>query len=946
MATSYLVHASAGSGKTYHLTKAVQDHIRATTDLIVAITFTRAAAAEMQKRILDFIAEDDNIDASQKLHLLMRAAKVRFSTIDALFRQLLATEESSPQIADDHEKQNILTAVDACFFSHSAVIDNLERIVIAARVLQTTPERLLSKLRELDPAFTQWKPTDEQIDDWRVRQKKLASEYARLQGIIHDKAGHAKGNLLRFVATPLLRPLDQVNQFPAVFMKNDLNEIGGIAEKDRDTPVYHLLKKIQPYMRRLLAEYIINSARLSGALLQRFHSIHQSLMQEEKQRRGECFFEDITHGLLELDGTNADKRPALLTRIYERGYDRTAHLLLDEFQDTSGEQIQLLQPLMEDILGNIAPGGAGEKSLFIVGDWKQSIYRWRGAEPDRLNNWLAPLLKNRQLVVQELPYNWRSTPLLINYFNHLTAVLFKGTDYAHHRQAPPPAGKRKDYSGISRILTLPVSCKQNEEALYTTLVEEIIKWQADTGCAWGDIAVLCRTNENMRKIAAALATQGIATSGVRGRELLSLREGVALYLALTALFTPHDGKFIPMALDKLGYDAALQQELERIKEINASSFDPFRFADVAQALRELSRHFPPVLIETVWNDAERYFDSPAPGTPSDWLKHLCDMSPWVTVPEAEHAARVQLATIHGTKGLEFPHVFVLWKEERDRPSILEHPDNGTPLQLNKGEREFLAAAGALKMPSDAGGNDDEADKLSEETANLLYVAATRAISSLTWVLKANKDGEMQGFSERINQAAAQPIADAEQIPMGYQHDYGAGKQRPADAVELPPYHTPEFKPAPLIEEIDPALKSAEIEAGIVRGLRLHAALARLTPECSLPDDVDLTPSERQCLQRFLSDSAVSAILRRPGKVLCEQHVSDTLHFGLVDRLIIAPDKVTIIDYKTGSRHSSLEEQYREQMLRYRKILTALYSDKRLIECFILFVDDPNAIQLS
>ncbi len=163
---------------------------------------------------------------------------------------------------------------------------------------------------------------------------------------------------------------------------------------------------------------------------------------------------------------------------------------------------------------------------------------------------------------------------------------------------------------------------------------------------------------------------------------------------------------------------------------------------------------------------------------------------------------------------------------------------------------------------------------------------------------------------------------------------------------MPPYNLPESEPTPDPDAMDPALKSAEIEAGIARGLRLHAALARLTLEGVLPDNLDLAPPERQCLERFLSRPEVAAILRRPGKTLCEQHVSDTKNFGLVDRLVLTGDLITIIDYKTGARRSDLLEKYQAQMLRYRQILAALYGASRRIECYLLFVDDPGVAQLS
>jgi ATP-dependent helicase/nuclease subunit A len=86
---------------------------------------------------------------------------------------------------------------------------------------------------------------------------------------------------------------------------------------------------------------------------------------------------------------------------------------------------------------------------------------------------------------------------------------------------------------------------------------------------------------------------------------------------------------------------------------------------------------------------------------------------------------------------------------------------------------------------------------------------------------------------------------------------------------------------------------------------------------------------------------VCEILFCPGRVLTEQHISDTHAFGIVDRLIIAPDRITLIDFKTG-RVGHLTEKYRLQMLRYRTILQDLFPG-RPVECYLLFVDEPRRI---
>jgi ATP-dependent exoDNAse (exonuclease V) beta subunit len=82
---------------------------------------------------------------------------------------------------------------------------------------------------------------------------------------------------------------------------------------------------------------------------------------------------------------------------------------------------------------------------------------------------------------------------------------------------------------------------------------------------------------------------------------------------------------------------------------------------------------------------------------------------------------------------------------------------------------------------------------------------------------------------------------------------------------------------------------------------------------------------------------VREILFRPGRVLTEQHISDTRSFGIMDRLTIAPDRITLIDFKTG-RVGHLAEKYRLQMDRYRTILQKLFPE-RVIEGHLMFVDE-------
>jgi ATP-dependent exoDNAse (exonuclease V) beta subunit len=938
MVKSLFVTASAGSGKTFCLTKEVRRHIECNTEFVVAATFTRAAAAEMEKRILEEI-ENGPESATDKLRLIMRAARVHFSTIDALFHQFLATEEYVPQMADDHERALITASADERFFRHPRILADIESILIAARIFNLQPESLIDALDKGNDTLAAWECSDLLLDELKGRQARIVADYERLQEQMRTAAEETRGTLRTQVVGPLLEPIAEVDLGRALFTKSDVAEVR-VAAADRGTPAYAALRDIYPPMRRLIAEHLVNTKRLRSALLKRFTTLRAELLTEEKERLGRLYFDDIPRALIALDGPDSPDRPLFMARLYELGFHRTAHLLLDEFQDTSQIQFDLLRPLLDDILGCVGENAEGERSLFLVGDWKQSIYQWRDAAPDHLRACIAPALRSGQIATEPLPHNYRSTPLLIDFFNHLVADLFAGTDKVHP-QAPPKEPKHP-YSGISEVAVIPTNCGAGDGPAYERLVEAVARKQAECGCAWGDMAVLCRTNGHMDKVAAALVQAGIPTSGLRGRELLSLREGTALYLSLIALFTEHDGRFIPRALSTLGYDEALPAAIARLSGTIGTAPRPNRFATFAAALRDLVSYFPRMLIETLWDEAERYFNRPDAIDAAAFLHYLLKMSHLITVPEGEHADRVKLATIHSTKGLEFPHVFLFWKEGIDKAPEIRHPDDGCPLGLNKDEIAFLATgpiAGAKAIAEAATAVKEEK---AEETANLLYVAATRAVKSLAILLRADKEGKLRGFSELMHRTAERTISDAERTEFGWRHDYGPEKQQPSDHEELTAPKLPEgFIAQADSDEMDPALRSATIEAGIERGLRIHAALARLTGDRKTIARSNLVEEERAAIDRFLREGKVREIIFRPGTVLTEQHLSDTRSFGIVDRLIIAPDRITLIDFKTG-RVAHLADKYRPQMIRYRTILQRLFNE-RPVECYLLFVDEPHRI---
>lgn len=938
MVKSLFVTASAGSGKTFRLTREVRSHIERDAAFVVAATFTRAAAAEMAKRILEEIEKEAG-DAADKLRLIMRASKVHFSTIDALFHQFLSTEASVPQVADEHEQALITAMADDRFFRHPLILSDIESVVMAARILQMQPESMIEALDKSREALAAWECSGSLLGELKEKQSRIVGEYGRLQERVRAVADGTKGALRSQVVVPLLEPIESIKLQRTLFGRADLSEVR-VAAADRGTPAYAALRELYPRMRSLIAEHLVNTGRLRSALLKRFSSLRTKLLADEKEKLGRLYFDDIPRKLMALDGPDSPDRPLFMARLYELGFHGTAHLLLDEFQDTSRIQFDLLRPLMDDILSGVGEDAEGERSVFLVGDWKQSIYQWRDAAPGHLRACIDPVLQSGQIAAETLPHNYRSTPLLIGFFNHLVEELFAGTDRIHLQR--PPGKPKHPYSGISEVAVIAAPCDAGDDPAYERLAEAIRNRQAEHGCPWGDMAVLCRTNAHLDRVAKALAAAGISTSGIRGRELLSLREGTALFLSLAALFTGHDGRFIPRALSALGYDGKLAAEVTRLAGNIEKAPRPHRFAAFTAALRELRPFFPHILVEALWDEAERYFSRPDSIDAASFLNYLLKMSHLVTVHEGEHADRVKLATIHGTKGLEFPHVFLFWKEGADRTPEIPHPDDGCPIALNKTEIEFLATRpmpGAQALVDAAAAVKEER---AEETANLLYVAATRAVKSLTILLRADREGNLKGFSERMHHIAGKAIPGADRTGNGWRYDYGPETPAACDHMELTAPDISGYCVAQADSgEMDPSLRSAAIEAGIERGMRIHAALARLSADQKSISRNNLSEEEYDAVSRFMRQKNVRDIIFRPGAVLTEQHLSDTRAFGIVDRLIIEPGRITLIDFKTG-RVGHLADRYRAQMVRYRTILQELFKGHP-VESYLMFVDEPERI---
>ena len=926
---SILLKASAGSGKTTRLTEEVFKRILIGGKFIAALTFTRAATTEMRSRIMKEIASKKGLPLLERLRLIMEGGRVGYATIDSFFYRLFAAAGLAPKLADEKAQIELLREIEVFFRDSIMQSGKANKLIVAARILRTD-------------IGTLWGPlADEQtIERCLLDMARLADldDLMKENGVLRNtlESISEKAKSLSEQVTPNVNKL-VVNALADydIFISRtvathcDLENYKSLGKKIVWSEKPHSeLNRIFKNYRETAEKLTINRALLRELAVAFLCEIYLEAADVVKKEKGLIFFQDVRRGLLALDGAASMERPKLMSNYFSLGLDRTEHLLIDEFQDTSKGDIEILLPMIDEILSG--RGERGERSFFAVGDWKQMIYGWRGADREAMEKVIGSYIANQVITESSLEYNYRSTPLLISFFNELVAGLY---DSKERNETQKPPEKLEAFDGVTEVNRVELEkdgAAQN--AYYTAIVEYLQKKKDEYGCAWGDIAVLALTNNHVQKIEAELLKNNIGVAAVKGRQLLSTREGVAVMLFIAGVLAKEgDAQFVAKAATSPLWED-LFVNIDAIRVEFAQKYPrPFGLMAVSDVI-ELLRGKLPATILDIWQEEAQDFFSEGGADVDDFLLRMFNIRFTVKVPEAEQSENIKVDTIHGTKGLQFKHVFVFWnEEEKASPFYLEA--ERCYVQFSGKEIDFLGASDSAIAGEIIQNHEINKARLCREQANVFYVAATRAIQTLTVFLPKKKD-------EKNYKPVHQAVLDTflRFAPEGSKKEicYSSGKPQepqPVTICSVPAKHNEEPEK---YGEIDPALVSANIKAGIMRGDRLHRWLAGVVDRTVLPSAGELNDEEYETAVRFVGRGDVAAVLFRPGNLYIEQQISDKENSGIVDRMIVSNNLITIIDYKSGSMRG-LRYKYEEQLKRYTKIMESLYPQRK-VEYYILSID--------
>jgi ATP-dependent helicase/nuclease subunit A len=833
-----VLEASAGTGKTKVLVDRYVRLIELGVDPrnILAITFTRKAAGEMRDRVLKAMrarALESPAMAERWRELKDRIADVNISTIDAfcfgLLREFPLEADVDPafEIADETEvprfrAEAIEHTIRAC--RELVVTDEAVRLLLAYRpvnALRSALERQLDARHVSLPAVREFVRRRGEDTDVRAASEAFVDDVRALFGRTPYRAELFDGGPARSPAFARLRR-DLTGVVAGTFdagQPGDVRRLQKALEfyftRDRGTPRKQTAREFEKLFDSSAAKSAHNAAikaiapdvagvlealeiAINGVLAKGFlHVLEESVAQFERllAERSVLDFPAMLARSVELLGRREE-----FARSRLKLESRYQHLLVDEFQDTSLLQWQLITLLTE----SWAQGEGAEEtppSIFIVGDRKQSIYRFRHAEVTLMDEAAAFIgaLRPGAPVRRAIQQSFRAVPELLGFVNALSTEMrsdaeiperFQYRDIDRFPGVEVSNGARRDGQPV-----LGLAVGATIEATANSVATEIARLlEAETPVrdAAGmrairpdDIAILFRSRAGHRYYEEALESRGIKTYVYKGLGFFDAPEVQDLQVLLRYLAQPDaniraaallrsrlirlsDAALVALAPN---FSAALADPAFDLSRLALSPIDAQLLtaarAGAATWLAAADRVPPAELIDRILDETAYYFELGGPRLSqarenvkkvrslirrvqnrgyatfarlADYFRRLA------TGEEANAivAARgcVQLMTVHSAKGLEFPVVFVVRMNAGvgERPaaiSVVPKDGDGNPdVAISVG-----SAAGRIEMVREQ-----------EESRRLFYVAMTRARDRLFFSAEIDDDrkfGSRPGFAKLL-----------------------------------------------------------------------------------------------------------------------------------------------------------------------------------------------------
>jgi ATP-dependent helicase/nuclease subunit A len=1066
--------ANAGSGKTRVLTDRVARLLLADVEPqhILCLTYTKAAASEMQNRLFKRLGEwamlgdeglraqlvslgtEGTVPADRLAHartLFARAIEtpggLKIQTIHSfcasLLRRFPLEAGVSPQFTEMEDRAASLLRAEivedfadgpeagliADLADHltDTDFDKLTAAITAKRAAFAEPLQRNGLLALFDLP-TGYDAAALEAEVFLGGEEELIRDLCAVLagGKATDQKNGAALSALGDPGLAILPELERVFLTGASAKEPFVAKLGSFPTKDLQKTHPDLMDRLEPLMLRVEAarprRLGLEAARKSQAL----HAFATRFLPEydrRKQLRGWLDFDDLilkTRQLLNDPGVAA----WVLYRL-DGGID---HILVDEAQDTSPEQWEVIEKLAQEFTSGQGARADVERTIFVVGDKKQSIYSFQGADPDafdRMQAEFAARLDGRGTGLQDLTleFSFRSSQAILQ----LVDLVFEGRAEAGFPKDSLHRAFKADLPGRVDLWPLVEKVEDDDDRDWTdpvdrpgarhhtvVLADRIaheIKAMIDRGetvpidgptpgslrrrpVRAGDFLILVqRRSELFAEIIRACKAAGLPIAGADRLKVgaeLAVKDLAAL---LRFLATPEDDLSLATVLKSplLGWG---EQQLFDLAHRRTRPY-------LWQGLRDRAAEFPETLaflndlrdqtdflrpydlIERILtrHDGRRRLLARLGAEAEDGINALLSQAlayersaipsltgflTWMETDDLEIKRQmgsagnmIRVMTVHGSKGLEAPIVILPDTGKRRAPQ----PDE----VMMAGQTPLWRTAADRMPPVLTAARDAAQARQMNERLRLLYVALTRAEKWLIVAAAGDLDKAGDSWYQMTEAALIRAGAVETALPGGqglrYQHgDWEAVElETAAPATETPP-PPPDFlkspaisRPAPLgsLSPSDlggakalPGDEGLDEEAAKARGTALHLLLEHLpdlprdrwqqAAEALLPDLAD--PERDEILAEaaaVLSTPALAPIFT--AEALTEVPVSAPLGprrlHGVIDRLIVAPDHVLVVDFKSNATvpaHSAdCPEALLRQMGAYAVALEQVFPGKRI-----------------
>lgn len=1104
-AHSVWVEASAGTGKTKVLTDRV---LRLLLDgvnpiRLLCLTYTKAAAVEMQTRISQRLSEwavEDESKLEKSLRELLNdeiksadALRHYRQTARTLFAKLLDTPGGikiqtihsfcadvlqrfpleagvSPyfSVLEDEEAQNALAHIKAEILQSDNYRENemLEKAIdylmnnMAEKTFDSMLQDIISKRRAMSEiieknngllGFIRALSDKMEIKDGDTAESIQAEFMDSVRGrtgeikAIIEAWQHgsptdvAKAEKLQQIMAQNFLPADYEKYKSCYFAKssNSLNKGRSLATTgavnfdplllDRLTFEGDLLTQAE---KKLVRQKLYQSTKAAFTIAEEINCRYEGY----KREHAAMDFNDLIYHTCALF-TKSDVRQWVLYKL-DGGID---HILLDEAQDTSPEQWDIVAGLCDDFFS-----GSGQsdinRTLFVVGDRKQSIFSFHGADPEKFDV-MSHIFEQKAKEAHKsfervnLEVSFRSAPAILDAVNQIFASEQAAQGVVLQNQKVEHKPFRVGQFGKVSIMPLlqpekgekthtetdylqPPTERIYKTALVTKMAETVARQirkliDETAGSAhplhYRDIMVLVRKRDDfVEEFIRACEKEQVSISGADkmvlseqiaildlislGKFLLFPKDSLSLAEVLTSPLFSIDGPL----LEDLCYGRAKGEELwdrvrqdSRCAEIcnqlttllnNLDYIRPYELFNFVLSTMGGRRKF----VERMGQEAEDALDEFINLTLDFEQRQIPSLQGFISwfeqcrreikrESEEQETDAVRLFTVHHSKGLQAPIVIL--------------PDTGTP-PSDKREQKLLQDGSLGYYPLSADNYEDLCDNLKDknyvqtirEYHRLLYVALTRAEDQLYIYAYGNKNSNAwynlcrQVFAAEGDDSSTKIELISEEFAPKEHKQKAVNLQ---DSFPLKPWIDQNIEPesatakpyTPSKDESDeePDSTSPLQENGKFyrRGTLIHRLLQFLPQNTGNRDkaiDVflqkeaeDFSASDcRQIKAEVLklienpdfaeifgqnSQAEVPIMGEADGKIISAQ----------IDRLVILPDKVKIVDFKTNrppaQSIADTPPQYLKQLAAYARLMQKIYPQKR-VETYILWTNETRLMKVS